>query len=184
MKKVTKKSRILSLGIDPGKSGAFVLFDGEKILKVWQMPLKKNDDVDQEKVFGIINEALAFRRNSDKWFGVYLEKAVSFGMGTKGAFNYGRGFAALEITLNICEVEINYVEPNKWTKEMHHGISKDLKPKIKSLTALHLNHKALVKALPTDRKGKLLDGPVDALLIAIYGYKQITDTPQDELDFF
>ena len=33
---------------------------------------------------------------------IALERAVPFAMGTKGAFTYGRGFAALEIAIKSC----------------------------------------------------------------------------------
>lgn len=180
---IPKKKKISAkvLAIDPGQNGALVLYNGAQVLKCWLMPLKdkKTKDVDFDRVHEILWEVLDEHGKID----VFLEKAVSFGMGTKGAFNYGRGFAALEIAIKLSEHRLHYIEPSRWTKTMHHGISKDLKPKVKSLTALHLNHKPLVKALPTDKKGQILDGPVDALLIAIFGLTQINSI-QEELDFF
>ncbi len=59
---------------------------------------------------------------------------------------------------------------------------KDLLPKAKSLIAVKRLFPKLVKQLPRDRKGNLLDGPVDALLIAGYGLRRLR--PKDPDDFF
>lgn len=103
---------------------------------------------------------------------VYLERAIPFAMGAKSAFSYGRGFEALVIAVKILGFPHTLVEPGKWTKEMHEGISGDLKPKVKSLIAVKRLYPHLVDRLPKGSKGGLMDGPIDALLIAGYGLRK------------
>lgn len=159
------------LGIDPGLDGALVLFDGEK-LKTWPMPLieiGKRRDIE----FDALHELLWDIQGYHSGFHVYLERAVSFGMGLKSAFNYGRGFAAIEISIALLHLPVTYVEPAKWTKEMHEGISGDLKAKAKSLIAVKRLFPKLVGMLPKTKTGRILDGPIDALLIAAYGLNKL-----------
>lgn len=182
-KKVSRKlSRKTVLGIDPGLAGAFVLFDGKDFAS-FEMPVA-NSGKDKFVEFDAVHELLTHLTGTNTDLHVYLERAVSFGMGTKGAFNYGRGFAAIEIAIELLKMPVTYVEPGKWTKEMHAGISGDLKPKAKSLIAAKRLFPKLVGQLPKGKKGKILDGPIDALLIAAYGLRQRGDKhTQVEFDF-
>ncbi len=170
---------MMALGIDPGLSGAFVLTDGKKALRWWAMPLvagaSGGKEISTVKIREIIKAALHCNdhyRNMN----VFLEKAVSFGMGTKSAFNYGRGFERVCLGLEFANLPYTLVEPNKWTKVMHEGLQKDLKPKAKSLMAVKKLYPNLVGELPTKRNGELFDGFVDALLIAGYGLKTLTSS--------
>lgn len=116
---------------------------------------------------------------------VFLERAVSFGLGTKSAFDYGRSFEAIVIALEQLELTVTYVEPAKWTKEMHEGIHTDLKGKAKSLIAAKRLYPHLVGLLPTKPKGGVHDGFIDALLIAGYGLRKVRGAvkPEVEPDF-
>lgn len=157
------------LGIDPGLKGALVIFDGKEFISL-PMPVIENGK-DRFVEFDGIHEMLSDLVDVHGEINCYLERAVSFGMGTKGAFNYGRGFAAIEIAIELLKLPVTYVEPGKWAKEMHQGISSDIKPKAKSLIAVKRLFPKLVEDLPRDKKGNFLDGPIDALLIAAYGLR-------------
>lgn len=152
------------LGIDPGKTGGFVLLQESKLLNFAIMPLNSEGEPCFDGIRKILKDF-----NPDC---IFLERAVSFGMGSKGAFNYGRGFAALEIATKLSGKSLTYVEPNKWTKEMFEGISKDLKTKVKSGIALERLFKSFVKRIPL-KAGKAHEGIVDALLIAAYGQRKL-----------
>lgn len=173
------KNGIYLLGIDPGLKGAFVLTDGARYIQTWAMPIcGKEKVVSYEEVLKILINAQITPRP----LFVFMEKPVSFGMGTKGAFNYGRSYEVLRIALRNYYVTL--VEPGKWTKEMHKGLSADLKPKAKSLLAVKKLFPKLVGSLPKmPKKGELLDGPVDALLIAGYGLRTLKSTAEVP-DFF
>lgn len=171
------------LGIDPGLEGAFVLYNGLSFVS-FKMPTRKIGK-GTEIVFDQVHALLHAIVVEHGQVPAYLERAVSFGMGSTGAFNYGRGFAAVEIAIQLLKFPVTYVEPHKWTKEMHAGISKDLKPKAKSLVAIERLFPNLVKQLPRNTKGRLLEGPVDALLIAGYGHRLLGGVKQvDSRDFY
>ncbi len=177
--------QIWVLGIDPGLDGAFALFNG-RTLKTWDMPILKNGksrDID----FGGVRRLLETIRKTFGDYHIYLERAVAFGMGTTSAFNYGRGFRALEIAIELHQdAGLTLVEPTKWTRSMHEGISKDMKAKAKSLVAVKRLYPKLVPVLPTNKNGAIYDGHIDAFLIAGYGYRQQwgAPKPRDDEDFF
>lgn len=147
------------LGIDPGNKGAFVLLNGEKV-DYFAMPLEP-EGVSFLKVLSIIKGVSPGH--------VFLERAMPFAMGTKSAFTYGRGFAALEIAIKLSKSKVTYVEPSKWTKALFAGIDTRLKPKERGRIALERLFPHLLKKLPTDTKGFVHEGVQDALLIAEYG---------------
>jgi hypothetical protein len=161
----------LALGIDPGFAGAFVLTDGDGFLKTWPMPLVVIPGGDRTIDFDGVHELLTEIFEAHRPH-IFLERAIPMAMGSKGAFNYGRGFAALEIAIELIGMPVTYVEPAKWAKYMHEGLSTDLRPKAKSMMAVKRLYPKLVKVLPTNTKGTLQDGPIDALLIAGYGIRR------------
>ncbi len=169
------------VAIDPGINGAIVLTDGNR-LEVWTMPLVvegKERRSDFQGVYDILIRIESRRGH----LSVYLERAVPFAMGTKSAFSYGRGFEALVIAVQMARMPLTLVEPGKWAKEMHEGISGDLKPKVKSQIAVKRLYPHLLAQLPTNSKGAFADGPVDALLIAGYALRKNGVKPSVE-DFF
>ncbi len=157
------------IAIDPGQSGAIVWYDG-KDFKFWVMPLKdkKIKDIDFYAVRKILKQF------SDVH--VFLERAAPHAMGSKHAFNYGRGFAALEIAVMSCRNPVTYVESTKWTKVIHAGISSDLKPKVKSIKAIERLLPKIAKRIPKGKTGKMHEGVVDAILIAEYGRRTLGTT--------
>ncbi len=163
-------------GLDPGLSGAIVLLsqDHKKVM-FWPMPLTingKQKEIDYPQVSEILRNADSVAEGN---MHAFLERAVPFAMGTKSAFNYGRGFAALEIALSDLDIPHSMVEPAKWTKAMHVGIKGDLKPKAKSAIAVKRLFPKLTVKLPKSKKGALLDGFVDALLIAGFGLRTMVE---------
>lgn len=167
-KKMKKQGLAISvLGIDPGLTGAIVLLEKDKF-RFWEMPLKNKIEIDfvaVRRIFQMVDDKVKLHIH------VFLERAVSFGMGTKGAFNYGRGFATLEIALIDLDLPYTLVEPGKWTKVMHAGIEADLKPKAKSVIAVERLFPKFAKEIPRNRNGKFHEGIMDALLIGGYGQR-------------
>jgi hypothetical protein len=147
------------IGVDPGKSGAFVLWDGQD-LNHFPMPLKEKE-IDFQGVVELVGKL--------KECHFFLERAYPGGMGVTAAFNYGRGFAAIEHAIQIHKIPVTYVEPSKWAKIMHEGIDAELKPKAKSRIAVERLFPVQVNNIPRTKTGKFHEGVVDALLIAEYG---------------
>lgn len=154
------------LGIDPGNSGAFVFLGAKGQFSFSPMPLVENGK-DKLVNFKMVQDVL--RQFQDVH--VFLERAMPMAMGAKHAFNYGRSFMVLELAIKLAKNPVTYVEPNKWPKVMHDGISSDLKPKAKSIIAVERLYPNLFSKLPRSKTGKVHDGVVDALLIAGYGQR-------------
>ncbi|MFI5342824.1 MAG: hypothetical protein ACHQUC_01250 [Chlamydiales bacterium] len=159
------------IGIDPGKSGSILSYNPRRnrIDFVYMMPVDENGVADFDHIHEIFT-------SYETWnIHIILERAVSFGMGTKSAFNYGRSYAALEIAIKLLQLKVTYVEPSRWTKVMHEGIPNEYKPKIKSLMAVKRLYPKLLSELPSHPKtGEPYDGAIDALLLAGYGTRILT----------
>lgn len=156
------------LGIDPGQKGAFVFlkYDASEF-EFYEMPLDPQGDV---SFVGVLELLEKFPPLSLAW----LERAIPFAMGAKHAFNYGRGFAAIEHALFLSKMPVVYVEPGKWAKVMHQGIDANLKPKVKSVVAVERLFPKLAPQIPKGPKsGKYHDGVLEALLIAGYAQRGV-----------
>lgn len=162
-----QKSKLKILGIDPGVSGALVQINGGDSIIAYPMPLVKTDKSKEIDFDGLANLLVALGPDH-----IFLERALSFGMMSLSAFNYGRSFAAVEIAIQQSGIGVTYIEPHKWAKEMHAGIAGDLKPKAKSLIAAKRIYPKLFRSLPTKKNGTVHDGFIDALLIAGFGSRK------------
>lgn len=175
------KNRLKVMGIDPGLTGAFCVFDGFNFLRIYDMPVEtdgKRKAVHFLKVCEILNSV---EKECGK-IKVYLERAKPLAMGSGYAFNYGRDFQTLVIALTGWQTHL--VEPSTWAKEMHQGVDKNLKPKAKSqIVVRKLFSSFIVNQIPKRPKaGDFKEGPMDALLIADYGLR--LNNWGDVLDFY
>lgn len=157
------------VGIDPGKEGAFVqLSMSGRIEATAPMPLKPDGSVDYQEVKRI----LATMNGPSRF---YLERAVSFGMGGKSAFNYGMGFSVIQCALLELGLAVTLVEPRKWAKEIFQGIDSKLKPKEQGIIALERLFPVERSKIPVGPKsGRAHPGMVDALFIAEFGRRQVS----------
>jgi len=161
----------LILGIDPGKDGAFVVIDENGTMLYFKvMPLGPDDQPHYEGIKEVLMEI-----NKAHYIPLaYLERAMPMAMGAKHAFNYGRGFAALEIALREVGIPYSMLEPSKWTKDIFQGIDSNLKAKAQASIAVSRLFPEEHKKIPTSpRSKKMHDGIIDALLMAEYGRRQI-----------
>lgn len=171
------------IGIDPGITGAVVALGSDGNFQYWKMPVKpagKLVEIDFVYLRGMLRDI------DGRYDGlhVYLERAVPFAMGTKSAFNYGRGFAAIEHSLQDLDIPYTLVEPGKWTKVMHAGIAKDWKAKAKSIVAVQRLFPKEARQIPKNKNGKMHEGVMDALLLAGYGQRQTNGEVGDVGDFY
>lgn len=159
------------VGIDPGLDGAFVVIEPDEKMYWYLMPVLKMGKQREVNPTGVAWLVERFQYIEDVQ--VFLERAIPFAMGAKSAFNYGRGFAAIEIALGQAEIPVTYVEPAKWTKIMHQGTDARLKPKERSLVAARRLVPKMLKNVPIGRSGRVNEGVLDALLIAEYGRRSL-----------
>lgn len=166
---------MIVIGIDPGLEGYFFRMSDnqDERFQMAPMPVKggKKKEIDFDGVCALLEEMVLPGECH-----VYLERSIGFNMGTQAAFNYGRGFAAIEIAIKLHAVPVTYVEPRKWTKEIFEGIDSRLKPKEQSQIAVERLFPTLASGLPKKKNGRYHEGAVDALLIAGYGLRKAGKT--------
>lgn len=167
------------IGIDPGIQGAIVAITRNKFA-FWNMPIEqvgKRSEID----YFAFKELLKSVARPDSV--IVLEVAIALAMGSTHAFNYGRGFAALEIAIKELGLTAATIRPHIWCAELHEGISQELKPKVRAALAVEKLYPKFAKLIPRSKKGKMHEGVVDALLIAGYGVRHFLP-PKEPLPEF
>lgn len=156
------------VSIDPGKKGAIVALDEKRNIRaIKSMPLGRDNFVNYETVYKVLMSI----NKSYKIEHIFLELAKPMAMGAKHAFNYGMDFKSLEIAVIMTKIPFTLIEPNKWAKKMHQGISSKYKPKVKSAIAVERLYSNQLDKLHITKTGNIHDGQVDAVLIADYGLR-------------
>ncbi len=168
------------IGIDPGKNGGIVALERGFVIFKSVMPLDKEEF--SAAGFSDILEELARNNGSETW--IYLDRVGAYAMSQSSAFTFGQIYGKIELLCAMSLIPVVYIDPPKWSKEIHAGIDRRLKPKEKSLLALQqLFPKEDMRATPRAKKPH--DGLVDALLIAEYGRREqdglITNKVEKEL---
>ena len=103
-------STTLSIGVDPGKSGA-IAFISHPMGDVWCV----NAD---ETLHDIADELRTALANHDSSFAVIEKVQSSPQMGVKSAFSFGQSFGSLLGLLAALQVPHELVSPQKWQKAM------------------------------------------------------------------
>lgn len=150
---------MLTIGIDPGKSGA-IAFLSSADSRVYDMPLKKipgskKKEIDLYKLQKILKEC--FVGSAD----IYMEKVHAMpSQGVTSMFSFGRTVGRIEGILSCLSDNLEYVTPQAWKK--HFDLIKQ--PKIESVLLAREKFPHL-----SDKLLKSKDGRAEALLIALYG---------------
>lgn len=159
------------LAIDPGLSGGLVTMDmkGEIIFK-WIMPVyqvkKGQNSIDLNELREIFDEIKGAKH-------AYLEKVSAMpGQGVSSMFKFGRVYGQLESMLAAFQIPYTLVTPQAWTKFMHVGLDKKLKPKQRSLLVFKRIYPKL-DITPSERSKKPHEGLLDAILIAEYARRAL-----------
>lgn len=147
------------LGVDPGKTGGYVLLDqfGSHVSHavmgtLWDF-VSFIQDTDMARLFVTVEKAQAMPKNG----------AVSM-------FNYGLEYGKLLGALGALQIVFQTVSPGIWTKTAHQGLSRKLDPKERSREAAERGWPGL-DLRGTMKCKKPHEGLVDAILIAEYGRK-------------
>lgn len=162
------------IGIDPGLSGGIVVIDDAgKMVSKWIMPVypeaKGKNTLDLNELNSIFECIKKIAQKDGKTVSCYLEKVHAMpGQGVSSMFKMGRGFGSIEAMLAAHKIPYKLVLPLRWSKVMHKDISKELKPKQRSLMVLKRSYPTL-DLRPTERSKNPHEGLMDALLIAEYG---------------
>jgi crossover junction endodeoxyribonuclease RuvC len=154
---------MLVLGIDPGLSGALVLYDSEiDGLDVWDVPThaltrngKNKSEVDVQALVDLIDVAAARRPR------VFIENSTPMpGQGSASTFSFGKTFGLLYGVAAGRKLVIERVAPVRWKNALAVPRDKDgARARASVLLPAHSGHWPLKKH----------DGRAEAALIALYG---------------
>jgi hypothetical protein len=162
------------LGIDPGEKGGLALVVGPPwgLEKAWVMPWKdEGPDV-------VELDALIARSRPNA---IFLEQTGAYAMSQSSAYSFGRTCGMIELVCQQSGIELHKVKPAEWSKVMHEGTDKRLKPKEKSLLKIVTVFPG-ESFLASSRSKKPHDGLVDAALIGAFGVDRLRELFQKEVD--
>lgn len=99
----------LTIGIDPGATGAIACLNGPELLWVEDMPYADGE------VLAPVLANLLLRDCGPRR--ALVERAQSMpGMGVAGAFRYGCGYGVIKGVLGALDIPFTTVRPNAWKK--------------------------------------------------------------------
>lgn len=100
-----------TLGVDPGKTGAFAFFRGTQLIDIIDMPDTESGVV--QALISLLPLDLAV-----------VEKVGGMpGQGGPASFNFGHGFGIIHGTLLTLQVPVKWAPPSTWKKGI--GLNKD-----------------------------------------------------------
>lgn len=170
------------IGIDPGKEGAVGYMDGEhKNIGVRSTPTfkrpaptaKRPDGMKREYDFRAMYRMLKELTAGGGDCFVTIEQVHSIPSDSHTrAFDFGGGFYAWLAILNVLaedqgNVHILQVPPNTWKASLLAGVANDPETEAKVLAQRLRGHPVCLEW--RGKRGKLLDGKVDALFLAEHG---------------
>lgn len=148
----------VSIGIDPGKTGAIAAMDDEGILCLEQFNVDKYVDV----------LSYVGRSTSAKDIKVCLEKVGAMpGQGVVSMFNFGHNLGVIEGILSALRIPYQLVPPQTWKKEF--SLTGDKAKSIEVCKKLF----PWVDLRATERSRKPSDGLAEALLMAEYARRKM-----------
>lgn len=161
----------IRVGIDPGKEGFIVWFDGNELGRA-EIPLIKRevDTLALDKIFK------SLQKKSDDLFVIMEATNAFFGASSKTMYKFGHTIGCTEQAIVSNGIPFTKIRPVKWQKEMFQGVPKQYVKKKGNKNRTHdTKATALIAAKrlfpDTDlRKNSRCrtphDGFVDSLLIA------------------
>ena len=114
---------MLTIGIDPGISGAICFMEEGKIIEVIDMPSmaegKKNKkQVNGSQVFNEITKHIKNKESSE--IKVVIEHVSAMpGQGVTSMFNFGQSFGILKGICSAMNLSMYFVRPVKWKKHFN-----------------------------------------------------------------
>lgn len=147
----------VSIGIDPGKTGAIAVMDDDGILCLEQFNVDKYVDV----------LSYVGKSTSAKDIKVCLEKVGAMpGQGVVSMFNFGHNLGVIEGILSALRIPYQLVPPQTWKKEF--SLTGDKAKSIEVCKKLF----PWVDLRATERSRKPSDGLAEALLLAEFARRR------------
>ena len=155
---------MLTIGIDPGISGAICFMENNKIIEVIDMPSmaegKKNKkQVNGSQVFNEITKHI--KDNESNEVKVVIEHVSAMpGQGVTSMFNFGQSFGILKGICSAMNLSMYFVRPVKWKKHFNLINSSKDASRTKAIEIFPYFSKNLSKKKDANK--------ADAILIASY----------------
>lgn len=154
---------MIYIGIDPGEKGGFASIMSSGKETAIDMPLLPGG---KEIDALLISQILTIHKKSKQNIFCVLEKAQSMpGQGSSSTFNYGVGYGEVRGILKALSIPFEEIRPSIWKKEF------SLLKKTKKDSVLMASKLFPGQILKT-KKGRLLDGKAEALLLAEYARRK------------
>ena len=155
---------MLTIGIDPGISGAICFMENSKIIEVIDMPSmaegKKNKkQVNGSQVFNEITKHVKDKESNE--VKVVIEHVSAMpGQGVTSMFNFGQSFGILKGICSAMNLSMHFVRPVKWKKHFNLINSSKDASRTKAIEIFPYFSKNLSKKKDANK--------ADAILIASY----------------
>lgn len=146
----------LTIGIDPGLTGAIAFMDGDGIPVVWDLPVIRDKSL--AWIDGAALQSLIINEREGRHATAMVEQVSAMPkQGVTSSFHFGVGFGSILGVLQALSIPIEFVRPGAWKKAM--GLTSDKKAAL---------HKARLLYPDVDLHLEKHDGRAEALLIARY----------------
>lgn len=154
-------------GVDPGRTGGLALISPGNVPKVWEMPKSEERGCDIMAVWDILSQWPSPVVAALEWNTSRPGEVPDF------AFRFGLQTGQLHALLFAKGFQVKLLAPNKWKGRL--GLpGKTDDPGSLQGAALWDRTYPPYKSLIRGPKGGIHDGPLDALLIALYLRKEAT----------
>ena len=150
------------IGLDPGKEGAIVILQGDKVTKYTYPMIGTSKEYDIQAIRDIF---LTFE--GDNCHLVIENVHAIAGGSAKANWSFSRGKALLEVLAAAYDLPHTMVNPKAWQKIIHQGIPKMDTAKDMTLMAIKRLYPT-VDLRKSERAKKPHDGIYDALAMAHY----------------
>ena len=106
------------IGIDPGLSGAIAIFENNKVISIFDMPVMSEGKKNKRQLnSALLVNLLKENINKEEEVAVVVEQVNAMpGQGVTSMFNFGQTFGALKGICAALELPIFFVRPSKWKK--------------------------------------------------------------------
>ena len=148
---------MITIGIDPGKSGGIVFLNGDKIIEMYKCPNTIEDMAE-------LLEPYRLSWDSNLSVTAYIEQVHAFPSdGRSSVFKFGTNYGIWQGLLGANRIETKFIAPQVWMKSLDLPKSKlERKRKIKSIAQKVIDKQGLLKK-------KVTLNTSDAVLIGMYG---------------
>ena len=148
---------MITIGIDPGKSGGIVFINGDKIIEMYKCPQTIEDMAE-------LLEPYRMTWESTIPITAYIEQVHAFPSdGRSSVFKFGTNYGIWQGLLGANKIETKFIAPQVWMRSLELPKSKvDRKRKIKSIAQKVIDKQGVLKK-------KVTLNTSDAVLIGMYG---------------